>query len=167
MKQDNCYLRSWNSPAPLCSHKGGGHTPEQRCPARTNRMQHSLGPGAVPRGGLLLWCIRQKGERLRKMTQPGSMRVRHSRPAFLAHLAPFSRPQRISSIWWNKVNSNGSSNADAHWGTPSTLWEPHSLLAGPPSAMSHHPFGLGWAKKLQEFVTSFLGGTPRLPAQGC
>lgn len=70
------------------------------------------------------------------MTQPGSVRVRHSRTAFLAHLAPFSRPQRISSIWWNKVNSDGSSNADAHWGTSSTLWELHSACW---ATLSHEP----------------------------
>lgn len=31
---------------------------------------------------------------------------------------------------------------------PSPLWEPQSVIAGPPSAVSHHPFDLGWAKNL-------------------
>lgn len=97
----------------------------------------------------------EEREGLRKMTEPGRVTVRHSHPAFLAHLVPFSRPQRISSNGarkWTVVCPQTQMHTEA----PSPLlWEPHAVIVGPPSATSHHPFGLGRAKK---FVTSFLGG---------
>lgn len=46
----------------------------------------------------------------------------------------------------------------------SPLQEPQSVIAGPPSAMSHHPFGLGWAKNLSLEQVS-QEGHPRLLAQ--